>query len=395
MAERANPTVTRVEGTAGRGHGFDWRAYGMIIALVIIAIAFTYQTDGTFLGPRNVTQLMRQGAILVVVASGVAILIIQREIDLSIGSALYLVGVAAGTAQVQWGFGTVEALGVALAMGLLLGVWQGFWVAWFGMPSFVVTLSGLLAFRGIGYFWSNAATLAPMNRDYGRISEGFIDPSASVLLVVVLSAVWSIGCLLAWRRRRARFGAEAAPAGRLVKQLVWAGVGAALMLYVALGFRGIPMAIVVALSVVAILSFVASGTVFGRQMYAIGGNREAAHLSGIAIRRNLFVSFVIMGVIYAVAGVLTTARINAVAPSLGEFVELEAIAAAVIGGISLSGGIGTIPGALLGALLLVMVDNGMDLIGISSFIQQVLKGLLLGAAVLFDIMTRPSGRRLH
>lgn len=380
---------------AERGQGFDWRAYGMIIALVVIAVAFTIQTEGTFLGPRNVAQLMRQGAILVVVASGVAVLIIQREIDLSIGSALYLVGVAAGMAQTQWGFGTVEALGVALVVGLLIGAWQGFWVSWFGMPSFVVTLSGLLAFRGLGYYWSNAATLAPMNRDYGRISEGFVDQTSSVVLILVLFAAWSVGCLLAWRRRRARFGEGAAPVGRIVRQIVWAGAGAAVMLYVALGFRGIPMAVVVALAVVAILSFVAGGTVFGRQMYAIGGNREAAHLSGIAIRRNLFISFLIMGVIYAVAGVLSTARINAVAPSLGEFVELEAIAAAVIGGISLSGGIGTIPGALLGALLLVMVDNGMNLMNISSFIQQMLKGLLLGGAVLFDIMTRPSSRQLH
>jgi D-xylose transport system permease protein len=384
MAERA----------AARGRGFDWRAYGLIIALVIIALAFTIATGGTFLEPRNVAQLMRQGAILVVVASGVAVLIIQGEIDLSIGSALYLVAVAAGWAQTEWGFGTVEAVLVALAAGLLIGGWQGFWVSRFGMPSFVVTLSGLLAFRGLGFYWSNAATLAPMNRDFGRISEGFVDPTASVVIIVVLFAAWSIGCFAAWRRRRARFGEEAAPRGRLVRQVVWAAIGAGLMLYVCL-FRGIPMAVVVALSVVAILSFIASGTVFGRQMYAIGGNREAAHLSGIAIRRNLFVSFLIMGVIYAVAGVLSSARINAVAPSLGEFVELEAIAAAVIGGISLSGGIGTIPGALLGALLLVMVDNGMNLMNISSFIQQMLKGLLLGGAVLFDIMTRPSARRLH
>jgi D-xylose transport system permease protein len=394
MAERAEPTVTRMRGTAGKGRGFDWRAYGLIIALVIIAAAFAIATEGTFLEPRNVAQLMRQGAILTVVAAGVAVLIIQREIDLSIGSALYLVAVAAGWAQTQWGFGTVEAVLVALVVGLLIGAWQGFWVSWFGMPSFVVTLSGLLAFRGLGFYWSNAATLAPMNRDFGRISEGFVDQTASVAIILVLFAAWSTGCFVAWRRRLARFGEEAAPAGRLVRQIVWAAIGAGLMLYVCL-FRGIPMAVVVALSVVAILSFIAGGTVFGRQMYAIGGNREAAHLSGIAIRRNLFISFLIMGVIYAVAGVLSSARINAVAPSLGEFVELEAIAAAVIGGISLSGGIGTIPGALLGALLLVMVDNGMNLMNISSFIQQMLKGLLLGGAVLFDIMTRPSARRLH
>src|SRR5207244_2854723 len=224
----------------------------------------------------------------------------------------------------QWQFSTVPAILVALVVGLAIGVWQGFWVSRFRIPSFVVTLSGLLAFRGIGFVWSDAATYAPMSDSYGAISESFIPPGWSVVLI---------------------------------------------------------------------LAFVATGTVFGRQMYAIGGNREAAHLSGISIRRNLFLSFVIMGVVCAVAGVLTTARLNAIAPSVGQFLELDAIAAAVIGGVSLAGGIGTVYGALIGALLLVTVDNGMSLMDISSFIQLVVKGLLLGIAVLFDVATRPGGRR--
>ena len=390
MAERHKP-----EGFLGALATFNWRSYGMLIALVIIVLLFTWLTDGTFLSARNVAQLLRQAAILAVVATGVAMLIIQREIDLSIGSAVYLAGLAAATAQTQWGFSTVPAIGMALAVGLAMGAWQGFWVSRFAIPSFVVTLSGLLAFRGIGFVWSDAATYAPMNKSYGAISESFIPPLWSVVLIVALLVLFAGGLFVRWQHQRRRFGAEAAPLRRLVRPIVWAAVGAAVMLYVSLGFRGIPMAVVIALAVAGILSFVAMGTVFGRQMYAIGGNREAAHLSGINIRRNLFISFLIMGVIYAAGGVLTTARLNAIAPSSGEFLELEAIAAAVIGGVSLGGGIGTIYGALVGTLLLVVVDNGMSLMNISSFIQLVVKGLLLGFAVLFDVATRPGSRRLH
>lgn len=374
--------------------GFDWRAYGMVLALAAIFVLFAVLTEGKLVTPRNVAQLMRQSAILVVVGAGVSVLIIQREIDLSIGSAVYLAGLAAATAQTQWGFATVPALGMALASGLAMGAWQGLWVSYFNMPSFIVTLAGLLGFRGLGYYWSNAATLSPMNRSYGAISEAFIPPIWSAVLVAALVVLGAALAAFRWQRQRRRFGTEAAPFGRLARPIVWMLIGAAVLLYPALGFRGIPMAVAVALAVVGILSFVAMGTVFGRQMYVIGGNREAAHLSGIDIRRNLFISFVIMGVIYAVAGVLATARLNALAPSTGNVLELEAIAAAVIGGVSLGGGIGTVYGALVGALLLVTVDNGMSLLNVSSFIQQVVKALLLGGAVLFDISTRPGSRRL-
>lgn len=374
---------------------FNWRSYGMLIALGIIVLLFTWLTDGIFLSPRNVAQLMRQAALLVVVASGVALLIIQREIDLSIGSAVYLAGLAAATAQTQWGWSTAPAILMALAVGMAMGAWQGFWVSRFAIPSFVVTLSGLLAFRGIGYVWSNAATYAPMNRSFGALSESFVPPLASAILVLALLVVFTAGIAWRWRRQRARFGADSVPASRLLRPVVWATIGALVLLYPALGYRGIPMAVVISLVVVGCLAFLTLGTTFGRKMYAIGGNREAAHLSGINIRRTLFVSFVIMGVIYAIGGILVTARLNAIAPSVGEFLELEAIAAAVIGGISLGGGIGTVFGALIGALLLVAVDNGMSLMNVSSFIQLVVKGLLLGFAVVFDVLTRPGGRRLH
>lgn len=379
--------------TGRTGASFNWRSYGMLIALAVIVLLFTYLTDGTFISARNIAQLMRQGALLIVVAAGVSILIIQREIDLSIGSAVYLAGLAAATAQTQWGWATVPAIGLALAVGIAMGAWQGFWVARFAIPSFVVTLSGLLAFRGIGYVWSDAATYAPMNRSYGALSESFIPPVLSAVIIIGLFVVFAVAMLVRFSRQRRRFGAGAVPLSRALKPIVWAGLLGAVLLYPSLGYRGLPMAVAIALLVTGVLGFVTLGTTFGRKLYAIGGNREAAYLSGINIPRTIFISFVIMGAIYAIGGVLVTARLNAIAPSVGEFLELEAIAAAVIGGVSLGGGIGTVYGALTGAMLLVAVDNGMSLMNVSSFTQLVVKGLLLGFAVVFDVVTRPGGRR--
>jgi len=199
--------------------GFNWRSYAMIIALAVIALIFTWLTNGIFLSPRNVAQLLRQTAILVVVATGVAMLIIQREIDLSIGSAVYLTGLAAATAQTQWQFSTVPAILMALVVGLAIGVWQGFWVSRFRIPSFVVTLSGLLAFRGIGFVWSDAATYAPMSDSYGAISESFIPPGWSVVLILVLLGLAAAILVWRWQHQRKHFGTTAASLNQLVQPL--------------------------------------------------------------------------------------------------------------------------------------------------------------------------------
>jgi D-xylose transport system permease protein len=372
----------------------DWRSYAMVIVVVIIAIIFNVLTDGIFLSPRNISQLARQAAVLIVVASGVSLLIIQGEIDLSIGSAVYLTGLAAATAQTQWHYSAPAAVLVALAVGLLAGVFQGFWVSRFNVPSFVITLAGLLGFRGLGYVWSNAATLAPMEDAYVAISETFIPPIPSAIIVIAILVILLGLALRRWRSERSLLGKGEGRLGKIFAPFLIALGAAAVLQYGALGFRGIPMAIVVALAIALLLGFVLQNTKFGRQMYVIGGSREAAFFSGINIRNNIFFTFALMGCIYAVGGILSTARLNAIAPSMGQFLELDAIAAAVIGGVSLAGGIGTVHGAIIGALLLTTVDNGMSLMNVSSFLQLVVKAILLGAAVLFDVATRPGGRKL-
>jgi D-xylose transport system permease protein len=400
---RRPPSAEQGDRTEGSGPLFNlkrwvgavnWRSYGMIIVLLLVAISFGILTEGKFFAVRNLAQLARQAAILVVVASGVSLLIIQREIDLSIGSAVYLTGLAAATAQTQWGYSTVPAVLVAVVLGLLMGGFQGFWVSRLNMPSFVVTLAGLLGFRGIGYVWSNAATYSPMNSDFVAISESYIPPLISVVIIVLAFALFVVIACRRWLFQRSLVGPQNIRYESLVLPIIAAGAGAALMLYISTGFRGIPMAVLIALLVAGILSFIASHTRFGRQMYTIGGNREAAFLSGINIRNNILWTFMLMGGLYAIGGILATARLNAISPAVGEFLELDAIAAAVIGGVSLSGGIGTVAGAIVGALLLTTVDNGLSLMNVSSFIQLVAKAMLLGFAVLFDGLTRPGGRKL-
>lgn len=395
MTSEASPSAAdKVVPRKGILSAFDWRSYAMVIVVVIIAIIFNVLTDGIFLSPRNIAQLARQAAVLIAVASGVSLLIIQGEIDLSIGSAVYLTGLAAATAQTQWHYSAPAAVLVALAVGLVGGAFQGFWVSRLNVPSFVVTLAGLLGFRGLGYVWSNAATLAPMNDAYVAISETFIPPIPSAIIVIVILVLLFGLALRRWKSERSLLGKREGRLGKVFAPFLIALSAAAVLLYGALGFRGIPMAIVVALAIALLLGFVLQNTKFGRQMYVIGGSREAAFFSGINIRNNIFFTFALMGCIYAVGGILSTARLNAIAPSMGQFLELDAIAAAVIGGVSLAGGVGTVHGAIIGALLLTTVDNGMSLMNVSSFLQLVVKAILLGAAVLFDVATRPGGRRL-
>lgn len=371
----------------------DWRAYGMILVLIVMGIAFQLLTHSIYLSPRNLALLVRQAAILTVTGSGVALLIVMGEIDLSIGSAVYLAGMATAMAQTQWHVSTPVAVVVALVAGLAMGAWNGFWVTRLNVPSFVVTLGGFLGFRGLGYVWSNAMTLAPMNKDFVSISEYFIPKDISMVIVGVLLVLYLVFTVRQWIARRSRLGAERVRWNSLITRIVVVLVAGALVVYIALGFLGIPMAALVALSVAAVLTFVGTNTRFGRRAYCIGGNREASYLSGINIRQNTFIAFLIMGLIYGLGGILITARLNAIPPNAGDFLELESIAAAVIGGISLVGGIGNIYGVIIGALLLRGVENGMSLMNLSSFMQLGVKALILLFAVWFDVATSRRGRR--
>ncbi|ODU07501.1 MAG: hypothetical protein ABS81_01435 [Pseudonocardia sp. SCN 72-86] len=351
------------------------------VVFVILAIFFHLQTDEVFFTPRNLSLLLRQASIVAVLAAGACVLMVMREIDLSAGSAVFLCGVSTAILTVQMGLPTPVAVLAAIVLGVVLGTWQGFWVVRFGIPSFIVTLAGLLAFRGAGLLWTNSSTIGPVPTGLQSLSETFIPPGSSITIIIVVFA------LLGGLAMRKLFGRRGEPMEmrreditRTAVQMCVVAVGLGLLAWAAGGFLGIPLTLIWAVVVGVVLWFVMSRTTFGRNAYLIGSNREAAEFAGINVKKHIFGGFLIMGVLYGVGGVLLTARLAAATPSAGTNLELDAIAAAVIGGTALTGGVGTIPGAMIGALLLATIDNGMSLMNVSSSAQQIVKGLvLLGA----------------
>jgi len=360
---------------------------------VVLAAFFYFQSNGLFLTPRNLSLMLRQSAILAVVASGVAILMTMSEIDLSIGSAVFLCGVVAATLATQGNIPLFLVVVATVGMGVLLGAVQGFWVVVFGIPSFIATLAGLLAWRGVGLLWTNAATVGPVSPQFGALSESFIPPSLSFVIIGV-AAVVGIGMIVI--RDRARSGRRKkealegiiarppVPFVRTVAEILLLVVPLGILAWIVGGFLGIPMALVWVVVIVVVLTIVMSRTTLGRGAYLLGANREAAVYAGINVKRTTFVGFLIMGALYGVAAVLLTARLGSSTPGAGEFLELDAIAAAVIGGVSLRGGVGTVAGAVMGALLLTTINNGMSILNISSFSQLVIKGLILVLALGVD-----------
>lgn len=364
----------------------NWQMIIVPLLVLVMALIFNAYSEGVFLSGRNLSILLRHTALLAIMASGVALLMIMSEIDLSIGSAVYLVGVTIATVETSWGFGLGPAIVAGLAIGLLLGLWQGFWVAYVGVPSFIVTLAGLLSFRGIGLYWTNARTISPMSESHVALSEAFIPPTLTLVIgaaIFLLAAVLIMAAAL----RRQRRGDQAALRRGLLR-VAFLGVLILACLWITVSYRGAPTAFLWACVVSAAMWVLLERSVFGRNAYMIGANRAAARLSGINVPLNIFLGFTLMGFLYGISGLLYTARLNASTANDALFLELDAIAACVIGGVALSGGKGRIFAVLGGALLLISIDNGMSVMGVSSFVQQIVKGLILLIAVAVDIRLR-------
>ncbi|MGF6653508.1 D-xylose transport system permease protein [Paraburkholderia youngii] len=387
------PAAAVSAGSAGRRARqlINPRTLTMVVVFVLLAIVFNVASGDIFLTPRNLSLLLRQASIVALVAAGVSILMIMGEIDLSIGSSVYLCGVVAASLQITHGLGVVPTIMFTIGVGILMGLWQGLWVVTVGVPSFIVTLAGLLAFRGIGYYATDAATLAPVSMAFSAISEGFVPVIASIVALVI--AYLAAAAYILRRHRVSRSHEGETNTLRLASKLGALTVTVGLLIWVCAGFRGIPTALIWVAVIGIVLWVVMTRTVFGRNAYLTGSNREAAVLAGIPLARQLYVGFMLMGGLYGIAGVLMTARIGASTPTTGMYMELDAIAGAVIGGTALKGGIGTIPGAIVGAILLATIDNGMSILNISSFIQLVIKGLVLLFALAFDsFMSKRNGR---
>ncbi|HEX8474530.1 MAG TPA: sugar ABC transporter permease [Pyrinomonadaceae bacterium] len=363
------------------------RAYTMVFALVIVWILFTWLTDGVFLEARNFSNLMRQTAVTGVLAVGMLMVIVTGQIDLSVGSVVGLAGGISSVVLTWLGWGLVPSLAAAIAVGLLIGALQGALVAYWNIPAFIVTLGGLLVWRGIIKGVTQGNTIPISLRTFKNLGQGYVAPSVGIAI-----AVLAIGALvwLNFRRARARvrygLGAPgiAATAVRIVApSLVILGFIFALNSY-----AGVPIPVIILLAIALSGAILTQNTTFGRYLYAIGGNPDAARLSGISLRRHILSVFCIMGALAGIAGVIYTARVGSGAPDAGVLLELDAIAACVIGGASLMGGRGTVLGACLGALFMASLDNGMSLKNVENYMQDIVKGFILIVAVGLDMMGR-------
>ncbi len=382
---------------AGSG---NLRQYMMLLVLGIIIVLFQGLTDGKLLRPMNVSNIIFQNAYIVVLAVGMLMCIVSTgSIDLSVGSTVALIGSCAGTFIITWGWNPYISMILCLIIAILIGIWQGFWIAYVRIPAFIVTLAGMLIFRGLTLIILNGLTLAPFPDAFLGFSTGFIPNVFGETELFGLSNLTSfvmgiIICLLfivytiANYSSRKRKGYATESIGALLLKLVI--ISAAVMaLFTLLGqYRGIPTVLVTLGIILIVYSFITTNTVLGRHLYALGGNEKAARLSGVRTQRINFLAYVNMAFLAGVSGLVFAARLNSAAPQAGNGFEMDAIAACYIGGASAYGGIGTVSGALTGALIMGVLNNGMSVMGIDSNWQQVIKGLVLLVAVAFDVISK-------
>ena len=370
------------------------RQIGLFIALIVIVIFFQVATNGITLAPINVSNLIVQNSYILILAIGMVMVIIAGHIDLSVGSVVAFSGAMAGVMITQWGLPWPVAAVLCLVVGALVGAWQGFWIAYFGIPAFIVTLAGMLAFRGATQIVLQNQQISPFPEGFRSLGSGFLPSFGTTgyepLTMILGIAAAAVMVISAFRGRitRRKYQLESEPFAWFIVKTAF---GAALVIYVALllaSYNGTPIVLVVLGLLVVVYSVVMRSSVFGRHVYAIGGNALAAQLSGVKTKRVTFLLFVNMGVIAALAGVVFTGQLNLAAPGAGNGFELDAIAAVFIGGAAVTGGIGTVPGAIVGGLIIGILNNGMSILGVGTEYQSLIKGLVLLAAVAFDVFNK-------
>jgi putative multiple sugar transport system permease protein len=358
------------------------REYGLLMSLVAIMVFFQIQTNGTLFQPLNLTNLILQNSYIIVMALGMLLVIVAGHIDLSVGSVSGFVGACAAVLMVNHGMHFVPATIICLVLGGVIGAAQGYWVAFYKIPSFIVTLAGMLVFKGLALAVLEGSSVGPFPEEFQLLSTGFIpDPLHGVALVLLITKVRG-------RAERVKHGMESEPAALFMgKNLVFAGMIAAFS-YMLASYKGLPNVLIVMLLLMLVYDFVTSRTTLGRRIYALGGNEKAARLSGIKTERLTFYTFINMGVLSALAGLIFAARLNTATPKAGLGFELDVIAACFIGGASASGGVGRVLGAVIGAFIMGVMNNGMSIMGIGIDYQQVIKGLVLLAAVCVDVYNK-------
>jgi D-xylose transport system permease protein len=369
----------------------QYKMLALLIAIALIWGFFSMKTDGGFISPRNLSNLMRQMAITGVVACGMSLVIIAGEIDLSVGSLLGLLGGVAAVLDVTHHLPLPLNLLLVLGFGLLVGLFNGYLTAYLSIPSFIVGLGGMLAYRGIVLGVTGGTTVAPVSDDLVYLGQGYLPPQLGILLGL---ALFAIAVALTWQQRRSRaeHGLDTTPLWRDGVKVAAIGAIVAAFVVTLNSYEGIPLPVLLLLALLGIFTYMTTQTVFGRRIYAVGSNMEATRLSGINVKSIKLWIFGIMGLMCALAGVINTARLAAGSPSAGTSGELDAIAACFIGGTSMRGGSGTVYGALIGALVMASLDNGMSMLDVDTYWQMIVKGFILTLAVWIDVSTRSAKR---
>ncbi|MFJ7073013.1 multiple monosaccharide ABC transporter permease [Streptomyces sp. NPDC098781] len=373
----------------------NMRQYGMLIALGLIVVLFAVWTDGDLLLPRNVSNLVLQNSYILILAIGMMLVIIAGHIDLSVGSLTAFIGSMAAVFMVKNDLPWPVAVILCLAMGALAGAAQGFFIAYGGIPSFIVTLAGMLIFRGLTEIFLEGQTLGPFPEGLQKVANGFlpeVGPNTNYHNLTLLLGFAMIAFVVFQefrdRRRQQEFSLDVPPFNLFLLKLVALGAAILTLTMLLASYKGAPIVLLILGVLLVGFGYVMRNAIIGRHIYAIGGNLPAAKLSGVKDKKVTFLVFLNMGMLAALAGLVFAARFNAASPKAGLNFELEAIAASFIGGASMSGGVGTVLGAIIGGLVLGVLNNGMNLVGIGTDWQQVIKGLVLLAAVGFDVWNK-------
>ncbi|MBR0598211.1 sugar ABC transporter permease [Sinanaerobacter chloroacetimidivorans] len=376
------------------------REYGMYIALAVIMITFTITTDGLFMSSRNISNLINQTGYIAVLAIGMTLVIVIRHIDLSVGFLSGFLGAICAIMLTFWGWPVYLAVPLILIFGILIGFFNGFLVAKVGIPAFVASLAGWLIFRGL-LLWvtESSGTIVISDKYFNAIGNGFIPDIANVgnfhLLTVILGAVAILLYIYSEFRSRKikqKYNFEVTSMSIFILKLVFLSGIIAYITWILAGYNGLSWTIVIVAVTAFIYHFVTTKTVLGRHIYALGGNPEAAKLSGVNIKKITFMVFCSMGMLSALSGILFASRLQSATTTAGTLFEMDAIAAAYVGGVSAAGGVGKITGSLVGALVMTSLVSGMNLMGVGIYYQYIIRGAVLAAAVIFDVTTRRAAK---
>ncbi|AZN42013.1 sugar ABC transporter permease [Paenibacillus albus] len=372
------------------------REYGMYIALFVIMLTFSIMTDGLFMSSRNISNLLDATGYIAVLAVGMTLVIVIRHIDLSVGFMAGFLGAIAAIFLTQLGVPFYITIPIILVFGIIVGLLNGFLVAQIGIPSFVASLAGMLIFRGaLLMVTEKTGTIIIKDDHFNAIGNGFIPSLGKVAGLNVLSLILGAAAILVYifveisnRRKKQQYNFEVSSNNFFAAKLVFVSAIIAYITWIIAGYNGFSWTVVIMLLVVVVYQILSTKTVLGRHIYAVGSNPEAAHLSGISVKKITYIVFGSMGMLSALSGILFTARLQSATTTAGTLFELDAIAAAYVGGVSAAGGVGKVTGSIIGAIVMASLSSGMNLLGVGISYQYMIRGAVLAAAVIFDVMTR-------